>query len=48
MSTGENEQDLRKVMDMTRLLSILILLLHFYFLLLYLFCRDRLANSDHG
>lgn len=31
MSTGENEQDLRKIIDMTRWLSILILLLHFYF-----------------
>ena len=31
MSTGENEQDLRKILDMTRWLSIAILLLHFYF-----------------
>jgi hypothetical protein len=31
MSTGENEQGLRKIMDMTRLLSIAVLLLHFYF-----------------
>lgn len=31
MSTGENEQDLRKIMDMTRLLSIAVLLIHFYY-----------------
>lgn len=31
MSTGENEQSLRKIMDMTRLLAVAILLLHFYF-----------------
>jgi uncharacterized membrane protein YgdD (TMEM256/DUF423 family) len=29
--TGENEQGLRKIIDLTRLASILILLLHFYF-----------------
>ena len=31
MSTGENEQALRKVTDMTRLLAVAVLLLHFYF-----------------
>lgn len=31
MSTGENEQDLRKILDMTRWLSVGILLLHFYY-----------------
>ncbi len=31
MSTGENEQDLRKILDMTRLLGIAVLLLHFYY-----------------
>ncbi len=30
-STGENEQDLRKVMDLTRFLSVVLLLLHFYY-----------------
>ncbi len=30
-NTGENEQGLRKVIDMTRIISIVILLLHFYF-----------------
>ena len=31
MSTGENEQGLRKVLDMTRLISIILLILHFYY-----------------
>jgi hypothetical protein len=30
-STGENEQGLRKIMDLTRMVSIVILLLHIYF-----------------
>ena len=31
MSTGENEQGLRKIIDMTRLMAIVVLLLHFYY-----------------
>lgn len=31
MHTGENEQALRKILDMTRLISIIILALHFYY-----------------
>src|ERR1700744_1914839 len=31
MQTGENEQGLRKVLDMTRLISMVILGLHFYY-----------------
>ena len=31
MQTGENEQALRKILDMTRLFSIVILLFHFYY-----------------
>lgn len=31
LQTGENEQALRKIMDFTRLASVLILLLHFYY-----------------
>ncbi|AFD05329.1 conjugal transfer protein MobC [Solitalea canadensis] len=31
MQTGENEQALRKILDMTRLISITILMLHFYY-----------------
>src|SRR6188768_1528458 len=31
MQTGENEQGLRKILDLTRMISIAILLIHFYF-----------------
>ncbi len=31
MQTGENEQALRKILDMTRLMSLIILFLHFYY-----------------
>jgi hypothetical protein len=31
MQTGENEQAMRKILDMTRLISILILVIHFYY-----------------
>ena len=31
MSTGENEQALRKILDMTRLISIILLVIHFYY-----------------
>src|SRR4030095_6897118 len=31
MQTGENEQGLRKILDLTRLISIAILLIHFYY-----------------
>jgi hypothetical protein len=31
MQTGENEHALRKILDMTRLISIVILALHFYY-----------------
>ncbi len=31
MQTGENEQALRKILDMTRLISIAVLVLHFYY-----------------
>ncbi|MCL6218939.1 conjugal transfer protein MobC [Zunongwangia pacifica] len=31
MHTGENEQALRKILDMTRLISIMILIIHFYY-----------------
>ena len=31
MNTGENEQGLQKVLDMTRLISIVMLVLHFYY-----------------
>jgi hypothetical protein len=31
MQTGENEQGLRKILDLTRMMSIAILLIHFYY-----------------
>ncbi len=31
MNTGENEQGLKKIIDMTRLISIALLLIHFYY-----------------
>lgn len=31
MQTGENEQALRKILDMTRLMSLIVLFLHFYY-----------------
>ncbi|MBA2499735.1 MAG: YWFCY domain-containing protein, partial [Chitinophagaceae bacterium] len=31
MNTGENEQGLRKILDLTRIISIALLLLHFYY-----------------
>ena len=31
MNTGENEQGLRKILDMTRMMAISIIILHFYF-----------------
>lgn len=31
VQTGENEQALRKILDMTRLISIVILVIHFYY-----------------
>jgi uncharacterized membrane protein YgdD (TMEM256/DUF423 family) len=31
MNTGENEQGLRKILDMTRLISIVLMILHFYY-----------------
>ena len=37
MSTGENEQALRKIIDMTRLCSMVILMMHFYY-----YCHDAL------
>ena len=39
MNTGENEQGLRKIIDMTRMISIIILLLHFYY-----YCYNAFAE----
>lgn len=37
MNTGEDQQALRKIMDMTRLISIIILAIHFYISLYQVF-----------
>lgn len=39
MNTGENEQGLRKIIDMTRMISIIVLLLHFYY-----YCYNAFAE----
>jgi hypothetical protein len=39
MQTGENEQGLRKIIDMTRMISIVLLLLHFYY-----YCYNAFAE----
>jgi hypothetical protein len=44
-NTGENEQALRKIIDFIRLLSISILLLHFYFSFYGLFQRWELTST---
>ncbi|MDI5888476.1 conjugal transfer protein MobC [Flavobacterium yafengii] len=55
MQTGENEQALRKILDMTRLISIIILVIHFYyycyaaFLEWHLVCgfSDKIMGNIH-
>lgn len=49
MQTGENEQALRKIIDFTRLLSIAILMVHFYLCCYVLFQRLHLTHKivDH-
>jgi len=39
INTGENEQGLRKIIDMTRMISIIVLLLHFYY-----YCYNAFAE----
>ena len=41
MHTGENEQGLRKIIDLTRLIAVVILLLHFYY---YCYSAFRIWN----
>ena len=45
MQTGENEQGLRKIIDLTRMISIGILLLHFYFTCYQVFKRWGLRSD---
>lgn len=44
MQTGENEQAMRKILDMTRLISITVLALHFYFVCYGAFVAWQLAT----
>lgn len=45
MQTGENEQALRKILDMTRLISIIILGLHFYYFFYEAFREWKLVSG---
>jgi hypothetical protein len=45
MQTGENEQALRKIIDLTRLISIAILLIHFYLICYEAFVAWKLTAS---
>lgn len=44
MQTGENEQALRKILDMTRLMSLLVLFAHFYYYCYLVFMQWGLAS----
>jgi hypothetical protein len=48
MQTGENEQALRKIIDFTRLLSITVLLIHFYFCCYPTFQHLKLTHKIIG
>jgi hypothetical protein len=48
IQTGESEQALRKILDMTRLISITVLLLHFYYYCYTAFQEWQLTNSFTG
>ena len=45
MQTGENEQALRKILDMTRLISIVILVIHFYYYCYAAFQQWELSSA---
>lgn len=45
MQTGENEQALRKILDMTRLISIIILVIHFYYYCYATFSQWHLVSG---
>lgn len=42
MNTGENEQGLRKIIDMTRMISIVLMLIHFYY-----YCHAALRHMEY-
>jgi hypothetical protein len=48
MQTGENEQALRKIIDFTRFLGILVLILHFYFSCYGAFSEMHLTYVYYG
>ena len=45
MDTGENSQGLRKILDLTRIISITVLLLHFYYFCYDAFYRWKLTTT---
>ncbi len=45
INTGENEQGLRKIIDMARMISIIILLLHFYYYCYNAFAEWQLTTT---
>ena len=45
MRTGENEQAMRKILDMTRLISIVILVIHFYYFCYAAFHKWGLSST---
>jgi len=45
VQTGENEQALRKILDMTRLISIVILVIHFYYYCYAAFLQWGLSST---
>ncbi|BBE16054.1 mobilization protein BF0133 [Aquipluma nitroreducens] len=45
IQTGENEQAMRKILDMTRLISIIILVIHFYYYSYVAFQEWGLSNQ---
>ena len=45
MQTGENEQALRKILDMTRLISVIVLVIHFYYYCYAAFLERHLVSG---
>lgn len=45
MNTGENEQALRKILDMTRLISLVLLAVHFYYYGYFVFKQLGLVSQ---
>jgi hypothetical protein len=45
MQTGENEQALRKILDMSRLIGVIILVIHFYYYCYSAFKQWQLVSA---